>query len=59
MKNLTREQAIEMVNDLLKEDLTNKFNEQADNAGEHGDPIFVVSKSQGNTYAINEDFNSE
>ncbi|RDW17767.1 hypothetical protein [Oceanobacillus chungangensis] len=74
MKNLPLSQAIKLINVILEEDVTNKFNEQAENAGEHGDPSFVVTNSRGESvevfvdwnkeedvlsYSINEDFKSE
>ncbi|PAE27930.1 hypothetical protein CHI07_17195 [Paenibacillus sp. 7884-2] len=74
MKNLTRDQAIERLNLLLHEDVADILNEQVKNAGEHGDPSFLVTNSRGKSvevfldwnkeedilsYSINEDFNSE
>ncbi|MFD1607437.1 hypothetical protein [Oceanobacillus luteolus] len=59
MKNLTREQAIQFVNDLFKEDLSSAFNEQADQAGENGDPSFVVKNSKGDEVEVFVDWNKE
>ncbi|MGJ9460274.1 hypothetical protein [Oceanobacillus sp. CF4.6] len=74
MKNLPRSQAIEIINEFLEEDVSEIFNEQAKNAGEHGDPSFVVTNSKGESvevfidwneeedilsYSVNEDFKSE
>jgi hypothetical protein len=68
MQNLHKDQAIKIVNEILEEDVSNKFNQLAENAGEKGDPNFVVTNRKGETvevfldflsYSINQDFKSE
>ncbi|AXI09288.1 hypothetical protein CUC15_10285 [Oceanobacillus zhaokaii] len=59
MKNLPRSEAIKIVNVILEEDVTDKFKEQAENAGEHGDPSFVVTNSHGESVEVFVDWNKE
>ena len=59
MKNLPRSQAIKIINEILEEDVTDKFNEQVENAGEHGDPSFVVTNSRGESVEVFVDWNKE
>lgn len=74
MKNLTRDNAIVILNGLLEENVIEKFNEQEENAIEHGDPGFIVTNKKGESvevlidwneeeailsYSINEDYNAE
>ncbi|AXI08492.1 hypothetical protein CV093_06290 [Oceanobacillus sp. 143] len=59
MKNLPRSQALIIINEILEEDVTDKFNEQAENAGEHGDPSFVVTNSRGESVEVFVDWNKE
>ncbi|MFD2045386.1 hypothetical protein ACFSTA_17010 [Ornithinibacillus salinisoli] len=74
MRNLKREQAIELLNDLFGENVKEKFEEQVKNAGEHGNPSFVINNAEGKmvevkvdwdkeadvlSYSINEDYTSD
>ncbi|MUK88491.1 hypothetical protein GMD78_08810 [Ornithinibacillus sp. L9] len=74
MRNLKHEQAIELLTNLLGENVEEEFAEQVKNAGEHGNPSFIISNQEGNTvevmvdwlkeadelvYTINEDYASE
>ncbi|WP_249870078.1 hypothetical protein [Oceanobacillus saliphilus] len=59
MEYLTREQAIEKLNDLLEDDVKENFMEQEKNAGEHGDPTFVVSNRKGFSAEVGIDWNKE
>lgn len=56
---MTKEQIIERLIELLGEDITAKFNEQAENAGEHGDPSFVVTNSKRESVKVFVDWNEE
>ncbi|WP_067728877.1 hypothetical protein [Oceanobacillus damuensis] len=59
MKNLPRSRAIEIINEFLEEDVSEIFNEQADNAGEHCDPSFVVTNIKGESVQVFVDWNEE
>ncbi|MFD1038622.1 hypothetical protein ACFQ3N_09480 [Virgibacillus byunsanensis] len=74
MKDLTNEQAIEILNELFGENIKPKFYTQLENAGKHGDNSFVISNSEDTNvevlvewnnekdvlvYSINEDYESE
>lgn len=59
MKNLTREQALGIVNDVLKEDLDKSFNQQVINAGERGEPSFMLTNSKGESVEVFVDWNKE
>ncbi|WP_067729631.1 hypothetical protein [Oceanobacillus damuensis] len=59
MKNLTREQAIEKLNNLLEDEVQANFMEQEKKAGEHGDSTFLVSNRKGFTAEVEIDWNKE
>ncbi|SET10667.1 hypothetical protein SAMN05216389_105188 [Oceanobacillus limi] len=74
MDNLDQEQVINMLNTLLGEDIREEFETQLKEAGEHGNPSFIVANSGGSTaevfvewnkegdylsYSINEDYQAE
>ncbi|RLL46619.1 hypothetical protein D8M04_05280 [Oceanobacillus piezotolerans] len=59
MDNLTREQTLDMLNDLLEEDVSSKFNEQLQYVGEHGEPSFVVANNEGKSVEVFVDWNKE
>ncbi|WP_156288507.1 hypothetical protein [Oceanobacillus salinisoli] len=59
MKNLTREQAIERLQEILGENVREKFEKEEKNAGEHGDPNFAISNNEGTTVEVYIDWNKE
>ncbi|WP_047985999.1 hypothetical protein [Ornithinibacillus californiensis] len=59
MEKLTHEEMIKRLNELLDEDVTKPFEEQLENAGEHGHPSFAVSNSEGKTVEIGVEWDKE
>ncbi|WP_026905846.1 hypothetical protein [Paucisalibacillus globulus] len=59
MHNLSHNQAIEKVNELLGEDLRYNFEEQLETAGDHGYPSFLVKNSKGKEVQIMVDWDKE
>ncbi|SHG51581.1 hypothetical protein [Ornithinibacillus halophilus] len=59
MDNLSHEQAIILLNELLNEDVKEIFEEELKNAGEHGDPVFQVTNSEGMKVNVEVEWNQE
>lgn len=52
MMNLSHEEVIKQLKDILKEDITRTFKEQLSLAGEHGEPSFIVENSEGKAIEV-------
>ena len=59
MQNLSHEQVIEKLTKILHEDITDSFEEQLENAGDHGYPSFLVKNSKGREVQIKVDWDKE
>jgi hypothetical protein len=59
MDKLTHEEVIKQLNEILHEDVTKAFEEQLENAGEHGHPNFSVSNNEGKTVEIGVEWDKE
>ena len=59
MNNLSHKQVINHLNKLLGEDVTSAFEEQLQNAGEHGYPSFSVENSKGKEIQVMVDWDKE
>ncbi|WP_010098775.1 hypothetical protein [Ornithinibacillus scapharcae] len=52
MLNLSHEEVIKELKEILKEDITNRFEEELSNAGEHGEPSFMVENREGKAVEV-------
>ncbi|MEN2768502.1 hypothetical protein [Ornithinibacillus xuwenensis] len=59
MKNLNHKQVLEQLKTLLNEDITEVFHKEQKIAGEHGEPTFTVTGSQGRSIEVGVDWDKE
>ncbi|MEN2465095.1 hypothetical protein [Ornithinibacillus sp. JPR2-1] len=59
MKKHSHDQIIKELNELLNEDVTNAFEEQLKDAGEHGIPSFIISNQEGKEIEVAVEWDKE